>query len=444
MEQTSEISLETICAKESWTAEDQYNLVQVLADGADAADKMHGILSQMETENPQPRGSAAVKIGMARLLVCRFTQACEAFKAGTDNKECNYYHAQSLKCLKKYDDTIAALAKAKASGWDADEIDVEVIEIMALKGEVEQADQALAGLGEDLADKPYYLCCRGLVDELNGDVQSASEAYEKAVEIQEDCVPALFRLGYLAGRVGEDDEAIYNYEQCLKHRPTYVNALLNLAVLYSDTEEYDAAIDCLNRILKANPRHERARLFMRDAKSSKTMYYDENQAKVMAKRNAVLATPVSDFELSVRARNCLKKMGIDTLGDLVRTPESRLLEYKNFGETSLHEIRDMLSSKSLRVGQALEESGTIELAELTAPIAALGSSGEGVLATPLEQVELSVRSRKALSELGCFTLNDICRRSEAELLACRNFGQTSLNEIRQRLTEYNVRLREPE
>jgi len=30
------------------------------------------------------------------------------------------------------------------------------------------------------------------------------------------------------------------------------------------------------------------------------------------------------------------------------------------------------------------------------------------------------------------------------LLACKNFGQTSLNEVRQRLAEYGLRLREPD
>ena len=64
------------------------------------------------------------------------------------------------------------------------------------------------------------------------------------------------------------------------------------------------------------------------------------QAKRMAKRSAVMDIPVTDFELSVRARNCLKKMNIRTLGDLVRTTEQQLLAYKNFGETSLKELQE--------------------------------------------------------------------------------------------------------
>ncbi len=44
-------------------------------------------------------------------------------------------------------------------------------------------------------------------------------------------------------------------------------------------------------------------------------------------------------------------MGIMTLGDLTETSEQELLASKNFGETSLVEIREMLVSKGLELGQ---------------------------------------------------------------------------------------------
>ena len=52
-------------------------------------------------------------------------------------------------------------------------------------------------------------------------------------------------------------------------------------------------------------------------------------------------------------------MNIRTLGDLVRTTEAELLAYKNFGETCLKEIKDMLAAKGLRLGQALEEGSEL-------------------------------------------------------------------------------------
>ena len=215
-----------------------------------------------------------------------------------------------------------------------------------------------------------------------------------------------------------------------------------MAVLHEDAGKYDAAIMCLRRVLATNPGHPRAKLFLKDAEASKTMYYDEERAIRMARRNAVLDIPISEFELSVRARNCLKKMNVVTLGDLVRTTEAELLSYKNFGETSLREIKEMLAAKNLRLGQELEDQDP--LGDRHAEVDLVSLANKAILATPLEQVELSVRSRKALEGLGLKTLGDLANRTEGDLLSCRNFGQTSLNEVRQRLAEYDLQLRVPD
>ena len=80
------------------------------------------------------------------------------------------------------------------------------------------------------------------------------------------------------------------------------------------------------------------------------MYYDEEQERREDKRNKILRTPINDFELSVRSRNCLSNMGVRTLGDLVNKTEAELLSFKNFGETSLMEIKEILRNKGLRLG----------------------------------------------------------------------------------------------
>jgi DNA-directed RNA polymerase subunit alpha len=58
-------------------------------------------------------------------------------------------------------------------------------------------------------------------------------------------------------------------------------------------------------------------------------------------------------------------------------------------------------------------------------------------------MEFSVRARRALDSLRVLTLGDLVAKTETELLSCRNFGQTSLNEVRQRLAEFGLELREP-
>lgn len=58
---------------------------------------------------------------------------------------------------------------------------------------------------------------------------------------------------------------------------------------------------------------------------------------------------IKDLELSVRSRNCLRKAGIHTLGELVNKRVSDLLEIKNFGKKSLNEIREKLAQFGLKL-----------------------------------------------------------------------------------------------
>jgi DNA-directed RNA polymerase subunit alpha len=56
---------------------------------------------------------------------------------------------------------------------------------------------------------------------------------------------------------------------------------------------------------------------------------------------------IKDLEFSVRSRNCLKKAGIQNLGELVDKKVPELLEIKNFGKKSLKEVREKLGQFNL-------------------------------------------------------------------------------------------------
>src|SRR6202044_889386 len=135
-----------------------------------------------------------------------------------------------------------------------------------------------------------------------------------------------------------------------------------------------------------------ARLFLRDANASQTMYYNPDDDVANSRFSQVLEIPVTDFELSVRSRNCLKKMNIRTLGDLTRVSEQQLLSSKNFGETSLNEIKEMMTSKGLRLGQSIEEGAQGEMRYR--PPTALSEQEQAVLNKPVSELNLSVRARK--------------------------------------------------
>ena len=174
---------------------------------------------------------------------------------------------------------------------------------------------------------------------------------ERAVAADGNHAGALFGLALENDRSGNDNYARDLYERAAAQFPTHVGTLLNLGVLYEDFQEFEKAKKCYQRILDVFPDHNRARLFLRDADASSDMFYDEDARRQQDRLQQILAIPVTDFELSVRSRNCLQKMGVMTLGDLTVTTEQELLSSKNFGETSLVEIRDMLQGKGLELGQ---------------------------------------------------------------------------------------------
>lgn len=63
-----------------------------------------------------------------------------------------------------------------------------------------------------------------------------------------------------------------------------------------------------------------------------------------------LARPISDLELSVRARNCLDSANMTTLRELVTLSEAEVMNLKNLGKTSLAEIKAKLAEKGLSLG----------------------------------------------------------------------------------------------
>ena len=63
-----------------------------------------------------------------------------------------------------------------------------------------------------------------------------------------------------------------------------------------------------------------------------------------------LAMSLAELELSVRATNCLESEGITTVRDLVIRTDEELLEVRNFGETTLKEVRAKLHEIGLDLG----------------------------------------------------------------------------------------------
>ena len=293
-------------------------------------------------------------------------------------------------------------------------------------------------VARDAATADQHAAQAASADKL-GNREEAIRLYRKAVAADPTNNAHLFRLAFLLDLVGEEEEAIAYYERICESVPAPVNAMMNLAVLHEDRGDYASAERCLRQVLETDPNHARARLFMKDVRASREMVIEEDSERDAMKRKAMLDTPVTDFELSVRARTCLKKMNIRSLGDLLRITEAELMSYKNFGDSSLQEIKRMLSIKGLKLGQGLEDAHRAARRQILEPLK--GTGKESALNRPVGELQLSVRARKALQLLNIQSLGDLASHTEAELMGIKNFGQTSLIEIKERLADHGLGLR---
>jgi DNA-directed RNA polymerase subunit alpha len=59
--------------------------------------------------------------------------------------------------------------------------------------------------------------------------------------------------------------------------------------------------------------------------------------------------PIEELELGVRSYNCLKRVGIETIGDLVSKTESELAAIPNFGKKSIEEVSETLAAHGLNL-----------------------------------------------------------------------------------------------
>jgi DNA-directed RNA polymerase subunit alpha len=72
-----------------------------------------------------------------------------------------------------------------------------------------------------------------------------------------------------------------------------------------------------------------------------------------------LGMSLAELKLSVRATNCLESENIHTVRDLVTKTPDQLLDVRNFGETTLTEVREKLSELGLRLGMRLPTPSSV-------------------------------------------------------------------------------------
>ncbi|MHC4600520.1 MAG: tetratricopeptide repeat protein [Planctomycetota bacterium] len=400
-----------------------------------AVEEMRG---RGETKNVE----AAVRIGAGLWILGAYREAKELLQNSRTNITGAFFLAQTLVHLRHPAEGAEILAKTVNRKPQSENIRTALVEAWLDAGNAVEVKKALRELEKNIGKSAKTVTLRGRLLDLTGDHEGARELYQKALDTDAANAEALFRLAYSMDLYGDDDKALELYEKCAVVPRPNVNALINLGVLLEDRGEFDRAVECYETILKSYPDHARAQAFLKDALSSLVEVVDEERERLEDRRWQTLQIPITDFELSVRSRNCLNKMNISTLGDLVQKTEVELLSYKNFGETSLGESKVILESKNLRLGINLDEIRRGERRQRFDELFQKGKEDDEVALKPINELGLSIRSRKCMEVLTIDTIGDLMGKSEKELLACKNFGQTSLLEVKRKLAEHGVSLSE--
>lgn len=400
-----------------------------------------------QTPTGKPRFARAedrLRLGVAQWILGRTRDAADLLGEARDLPAGTYFWARVQLELNRLGDALEALRTLAGRQKRSLDVRLALLEALARAGNVEDIRTAADAAAADFPESADAIAYQGVVLDLDGEHEAAVAAWTRALEKDPQCGLAAFRLAFALDLRGNDEEALALYQRCARLRPPPAHALINMGVLYEDRAgpgDLERAIDCYKSVLRTYPNHLRAQLFLKDAVASLDQFYDEEQGRAEDRRTQLLKTPVTDFELSVRSRNCLAKMNIRSLGDLIQKTEPELLAYKNFGETSLAEIKALLESKGLRLGMAKEEE---ELRKQRESLLQITPEDEKALLYERSVIELdlSLRARKAMESLGIKTIGDLVKRSQTELTGVKNFGETSLKEVKTRLAALGLSLKE--
>ncbi len=407
-------------------------------------DAVATIRDREKKEGEVTTAESSLRLGVGDILLGRYNTGLNNLKRAGDHGMAYYFQGLALENLQRYQEAADAFSRSASHGYDAKNSELHRAGSLRRLGHMEEAKTILQGLDNLKGSSAEYHFQQGAVLSAEGELELASAELEKALSLDKDHNGALFELAYINDLFGNDEAAVDFYKRCTERPPVPLSAWINLGVLYEDEMRFREAEQCYRQVLNHEPNHPRARLFVKDCQASKGMYYDEEAEKGYTVLKQLLEIPVTDFELSVRSRNCLRKMNIRTLGDLTRTTEIALLASKNFGETSLSEIKEMMQSKGVRLGMALEgssERGPSGHEHRSEPPQEVPPEVQALLSRPISELSLSVRARKCMGKLNLQTVGDLTKRSGDELLECKNFGVTSLNEVRDKLSTLGLKLK---
>ena len=170
--------------------------------------------------------------------------------------------------------------------------------------------------------------------------------------------------------------------------------------------------------------------------------------KVPHSKANLLASPIYNYNFSVRTLNCLKAAEINTVEDLVKYPRAGLLKFRNFGKKALTELDKWLDEHGLAFAQS-EEISQGTKSEKQEP-QALPQSKEVLAPTvdipllerPIDYCKFCARTYNSLVAAEIETVGDLTQMRRIDIQNLRNLGQKSVVEVEEWLTAHNLSLKE--
>ena len=287
-------------------------------------------IKEREQKEKEIKPEAHLRLGVGEVLLGRYNSGLEHLKKAGDQGMACFFRGLALANQQRYDQAAAAFAQAAKQGYDAKSAELHRAGALRRAGQTDEAKKILAELQKLSGSSGEYHFQQGCLLAAAGELVEASAEFEKTLSLEKDHNGALFELAYINDLYGNDDLALEYYQRCTDRPPVPLAAWINLGILYEDEMRFRDAEQCYRHVLAHEPNHPRARLFFKDCQASKGMYYDEEAERGYTVLKQLHEIPVTDFELSVRSRNCLRKMNIRTLGDLTRTTELALAFQQEF------------------------------------------------------------------------------------------------------------------
>ncbi len=181
-------------------------------------------------------------------------------------------------------------------------------------------------------------------------------------------------------------------------------------------------------------------------------YQDDRELSNCQVEPMKVPVDVAELDLSIRSSNCLRHAGVHLVSELIKLPSWTLLDIRNFGVTSLEDVRERLNEFGLVLADHPNAASINTSAEFVATNESNENSGStatqfdfeaafstfGTIPTYVTELDLSIRSSNCLRHAGVHLVSELIKLPFWTLLDIRNFGVTSLEDVRERLNEFGL------